>query len=262
MAFLPMQGADSPRIPPRSHWFTPVAFSFLEAVSVLTPRLFVVLAVLAFVCPRAVADVLVRSCDAAGASCAKWAWVLPPDAKAVQVNRASTPFVALTEVLPAERVASCYDDPGVKAGSSTVCAARVPGRTDLWQLKSVLYPAAPAVPKSILLTVDAANPQWTAGVRAGGRPVFPEELPTLGIRIYGAPEGQPPVLLTSAPWAASATFRRESQTAERWCFTASLTAPANEESPQSAPWCGSYADPAPVLHLAPPNGITGQAPAP
>jgi hypothetical protein len=218
----------------------------------------------AAVCSPAVADVLVRSCDTAGASCSKWAWVTPADAKAVQVQRTGTPFVTLADVQQTERIASCYDDAAVAAGSSTACSTRVPGRTDLWQLKSVLYTDATAGAKALDLTVDASNPRWE-GVRQGGRAVFAEELPSLGVRLYGAPEGQPLTLLDSSPWAAAVSFRRESQMPERWCFAASLTfarivGTVSEESAQSAPWCGAFGDPAPVLHLAPPNSITGKVP--
>jgi hypothetical protein len=228
-------------------------------------KLLRVLAFLAFAifCRASLADVLVRSCDVAGPSCAKWAWVLPANAKAVQVNRAATPFVTLADVQPTERVASCYEDPGVTAGSTTVCAARVPGRTDLWQLKSVLYPVAAPAPTGLQLVVDAANPRWE-GVRSGGRPVFAEELPNLGVRLYGAPEGQVVALLDSAPWAATVNFHRDLPPGERWCFTASLTmttdSAVSAESPQTVPWCGTSLDPPPVLHLVPPNSITGQAP--
>lgn len=221
-----------------------------------------VLVALAFVCPRAMADVLVRSCDAAGATCVKATWVLPANAKAVQVYRTGAPFALIADIQPSERIAACYDDPGVTAGSSTVCASRVPGRSDLWQLKSVLYPIAPASTKSIGLAVDASNPHWDSG-----EPLPSNLLTDLTVRLYGAPEGQPFTLLESVRWAAALNFRRESATAERWCFASSLALDttgdgvADQESPQTAPWCGTFADVQPVLHLAPPNSITGRAPA-
>jgi hypothetical protein len=214
-------------------------------------------------CSPCIAAVLVRSCDTAGASCAKWTWVLPANAKAVQVNRgAAAPFALLADVLPTERIASCYDDPGVTIGSATVCAARVPGRTDVWQLKSALYPVATPT-KSIGLVIDASNPHWDSGA-----PVASNVLADLSVRLYGAPEGQQLALLDSTPWSGAPRFRRESMAGERWCFAAALAldttgdGTADKESAPTASSCGTFADPAPVIHLAPPNSLTLYAPAP
>lgn len=79
------------------------------------------------------AEILVRHCQTPG-TCT---WVRPADATQVQVNRAGSPIVELATVLPTERIAACYD--GAVVGA-TSCTTRVPGRNDLWQLKSELYP--------------------------------------------------------------------------------------------------------------------------
>lgn len=211
------------------------------------------------------ADVLVRHCETPAASGCTLTpiWVLPANATNVQVNRAGAPFVKLSDVQPSERIAACYDDPGMQPGSTTVCAARVPGRTDLWQLKSVLYPAAPPPPKSLQLTIDASSPKWDSGA-----PLASNQLADLSVRLYGAPAGQLKTLLDSMPWSALLTFRRISAAAERWCFSASFGLDTtgdgviDQEGPQTPEWCGTFADPVPVLHLTAPNSITGQAPAP
>jgi hypothetical protein len=217
--------------------------------------------VLAFlVCAQVRADVLVRNCATATASCPVASWVKPSDATNVQVKRDGAPFVPLAEVQGSERIAACYDDPGVVAGSSTTCAARVPGRSDLWQLKSILYPP---VGGSLQLTVDATNPRWDSGA-----PLASNQLSDLKVRLYGAEQGQPKLLLDSVPWAESLKFRRESGSAVVFCFAASLAldtdgdSQPNEESPTTGEWCGTFASPPPVLHLLAPNGISGQAPAP
>lgn len=209
------------------------------------------------------ADVLVASCvtpTATGCSTVR-TWVLPANATNVQVNRTGAPWVPLVQVLPTERIAACYDDPGVAIGSSTVCAARVPGRSDLWQLKSVLYPAAPAVPATITLNVDAANPHWDSGA-----PLSANQLSDLYVRLYGAQEGQALTLLDAVPWASTLTFKRAPQSTERQCFAASLALDTtgdkipDMESSQTAPWCGTASSPPPVLILQPPNRIIGTAP--
>lgn len=213
----------------------------------------------------AVGEVLVRNCETPSATdCTRATWVPTAQASIVQVQRGGgAPWVSLSSVAPSERVAACYDDPGVQPGSTTVCAARVPGRSDLWQLKSVLYPAAPPpATKSIGLAIDASSPHWDSGA-----PLPANLLTDLTVRLYGAPEGQAATLLDSARWAAALNFRRESTSAERWCFAAALAldttgdGTVDDESPPTASWCGTFADPAPVLHLAPPNGITGKSPA-
>ncbi len=137
----------------------------------------------------------------------------------------------------------------------------MPGRSDLWQLKSVLYPVAAPSGGSITLTVDAANPHWDTGAALGTN-----LLPDLYVRLYGAQEGQTPALLDGAPWASTLTFKRQFTDAARYCFAATLALDTTGdklpdlESPQTTPWCGTPANPPPVLTLAPPNKIIGTAP--
>jgi hypothetical protein len=226
-------------------------------------RSLLALAALVLACGQVSAAVLVRHCAAPTATgCSSALWVLPTQATVVQVNRTGAPFVPLASVQPSERIAACYDDPGLVSGSSAACAAKVPGRTDQWQLKSVLYPAAPPVPKSIGLTVDASAPRWDSGAA-----LATNVLADVSVRLYGAPAGQPKTLLDSIAWTASPVFRREATAADRWCFAATLAidttgdGTVDDESAQTAEWCGTFADPAPILHLLPPNGITGKAPA-
>lgn len=89
------------------------------------------------------ADVLVRNCDtptAMGCAVAP-IWVQPPKAINVQVQRSgAAPFVKLADIQPSERIATCYNDPAIQPGSSAKCTTTVPNRTDLWELKSTLYP--------------------------------------------------------------------------------------------------------------------------
>lgn len=213
------------------------------------------------------ADVLIASCaspSATGCSVARQ-WVLPANVTNVQVLRGtSTPYVPLSSVLPTERIAACYDDPGITAGSTAACAARVPGRSDLWQLKSVLYPTStpPAsAPASITLTVDASNPHWDSGAA-----VATNLLTDLSVRLYGAQEGQTLVPIDAAPWTSMVAFKRQYADGARYCFAASLALDTtgdkvpDQESPQTAQWCGTAASPPPILTLAPPNKITGTAP--
>lgn len=209
------------------------------------------------------ADVLVSSCPATSTTGCPPAptWVKPINAINVRVNRAGAPFVSLAQVLPTERIAACYDDPAIAAGSTATCSTRVPGRTDLWQLKSVLYATAPTTPATITLTVDAANPRWDSGAA-----LATNQFADLYVRLYGAPEGQALALLDATPWAPMLTFRRSSASLERHCFAASLALDTtgdkipDKESAQTTPWCGAFAAAPPVLILQPPNGITGAAP--
>lgn len=88
------------------------------------------------------ADVLVRNCDMPtlmGCSVAP-IWVAPSKAINVQVNRSGVPFVKLSDIQPSERIATCYNDPAVQEGSAAKCSKTVPDRSDLWELKSTLYP--------------------------------------------------------------------------------------------------------------------------
>lgn len=117
---------------------------------------------LAFLFSAAVhADVLVRHCDTSTATaCATTPiWVKPASAINVQVNRTGSPFVKLSDVQPTERIAACYD-PAIQPGSSATCAVKVPNRTDLWELKSVLYPPIEATGQ-ITLTWDAVTTDST-----------------------------------------------------------------------------------------------------
>jgi hypothetical protein len=87
------------------------------------------------------AEVLVRHCDTptATACAVPSIWVRPASAINVQVQRTGAPFVRVADVLPNERIAVCVDDAAVAPGSSTTCSTRVPGRNDLWQLKSIVF---------------------------------------------------------------------------------------------------------------------------
>src|SRR6185295_467285 len=151
------------------------------------------------------ADVLVRHCDTPTATaCAVTPiWVAPASAINVQVNRTGAPFAKLTDVQPTERIATCYDDQLVTIGSSKSCSTRVPGRNDLWQLKSVLYPSA--APGTLKLTVATAQPKWDSGA-----PLASNQLTDLTVRLYGAEQGQAKALLASAQYAPSVNFPRES----------------------------------------------------
>lgn len=70
---------------------------------------------------------------------------MPADADVVKVLRTGgSVWTPLAEVLPTERIQVCVDDPAVAIGSTTVCATRIPGRTDNWQLRSLAIPPPPA----------------------------------------------------------------------------------------------------------------------
>lgn len=208
------------------------------------------------------ADVLIRSCDAPTATgcVTASAWVRPSNAVNIQVMRDGAPFVRVSDVLPTERIAACYD-PLMAEGSTAKCTVNVPNRSDLWQLKSAVFVVASG--GSLQLTVDAANPRWDSQA-----PIDANLLPDLYVRLYGAEQGQPKVLLDAAPWATSLKFRRESGSAAVFCFAATLALDTtgdkqpDQESSQTGEWCGSFTSPPPVLHLLAPNSITGQSPAP
>jgi hypothetical protein len=206
------------------------------------------------------AEILVRHCDTPTATACAVApiWVQPPSAINVQVNRVGAPFVKLSEVQPTERVAACYDDPAVTAGSTRACSTRVPGRNDLWQLKSVLFPSV--APGALTLTVATAQPKWDTGA-----PLSSSQLTDLTVRLYGAEQGQGKVPLASAQFATSVAFRRESTSVAIHCFDATLWLDMNgdkvfqaeEESTHSAEWCGQFGSVPVTLRLSPPDSITG-----
>jgi len=227
----------------------------------------ITLALLAIFLPLlARAEILVRHCDTpTAAACATTpTWVSPANAVNVQVNRTGAPFVALVTVLPTERIAACYDDPAVVAGSSTTCTKRVPNRNDLWQLKSVLYPVSvPTTTGSLQISVDASGPKWDSQAA-----ISTDLLPDLYVRLYGAAQGQAKTLIDAAAWAPSLKFRRESASTAVFCYAASLALDTTGdkipdiESAQTPELCGTHSTPPPVLKLLPPNGITMQSPAP
>jgi hypothetical protein len=150
------------------------------------------------------------------------------------------------------------------AGTKGNCTTRVPGRGDLWQLKSVLYPSPPPPPPppaagTLTLTVDSAAPAWDTGA-----PVSTNILADLYVRLYGAPEGESMVLLDAQPWAARVTFKRQSSSTAVHCFAATYALDTtgdklpDKEGPKTAAWCGSFGQPVP--NLAAPAGITGTVP--
>ena len=117
----------------------------------------------------------------------------------------------------------------------------------------------PAPRPAIILTVDASNPSWDSGA-----PLSSNLLPNVRVRLYGALQGEAKRQLGEQAWVALARFRRESTSTAVHCFDATLTLDTNgdgvadEESPHTAEWCGTFSDAPAVLHLAPPNGITGE----
>lgn len=122
----------------------------------MKPICFLVLVLLA---PTlASADILVRHCDtptALGCAVAP-IWVKPASAINVQVARTGAPFVKLGDIQPSERIATCYNDPAIQPGSSAKCTTTVPNRSDLWELKSTIYPPDQPLGQ-ITLTWDAVT---------------------------------------------------------------------------------------------------------
>ena len=185
-----------------------------------SPRLLASLALagLALACAPAAADVLVRHCDTpatTGCSVAS-IWVKPASAINVQVNRAGSPFVRLADVQPSERIAACYNDPAIAAGSSAKCAVSVPNRTDQWELKSVLFPTGQVLGQ-ITLTWDAVT-------------LDTEGQPFTGTTGYIVNRQQDVCLETSTdprcgtmPWitedVGNVTRKVFEGLAGRWCFT-------------------------------------------
>lgn len=138
-------------------------------------------------------------------------WQLPDQAPQVQVLRGTTtPFVAVAEVLPTERIKACNSDE-VQVGSNTTCpeAGRAPGRTDVWWLKSDVFATPEPVPAvgtiGVTVTCDAACAAQ----------------PGVFVRLYGAKEGQTKNLLNAAPVAPRLKFRVEGPAGEYWCFETS-----------------------------------------
>jgi hypothetical protein len=88
------------------------------------------------------AETLVRHCvEASATGCARAVYVRPADASIVVVLRGTTsPWVPLSQVQPTERISVCVDDSSFTAGQPGPCTTRIPGRTDNWQLKSIVYP--------------------------------------------------------------------------------------------------------------------------
>jgi hypothetical protein len=110
-----------------------------------------------FLAHTATAQTLVRHCEqVSGTSCNRAVWVQPQNASVVVVLRGTTsPWVPLAEVLSTERITVCIDDPAIVAGQPGTCATRIPGRTDNWQLKSIVYPTtAPSTDGTITVTWD------------------------------------------------------------------------------------------------------------
>lgn len=210
----------------------------------------------------AFADALVRHCDTpTTTACATTPiWVKPASAINVQVLRTGVPFVKLSDVQPTERIAACYD-PAIQPGSSATCAVKVPGRTDLWELRSTLYPSV--APGTLTLVVAAAQPKWDTGA-----PLSSGQLVDLTVRLYGAEQGQGKALLASAQFAPAVTFKRQSSSLAIHCFDATFWLDMNgdkalqpeEESSHTAEWCGQFGVAPVVLKLAPPDSITGTVP--
>jgi hypothetical protein len=126
----------------------PALIDIPPGVSIVKHLRIVATLALAFACLPAGAETLVQQCDQLSATdCARAVWVRPPAAITVRVLRGATsPWVQLSDVLPTERIYVCVDDPSVAVGATANCATLVPGRTDRWQLKSLVYPAIPASP--------------------------------------------------------------------------------------------------------------------
>lgn len=89
-------------------------------------------------------------------------WQLPDQATQVQVLRnGTTPFVAVADVLPTERIKACNAE--LPIGSEDACPkeGRAPGRTDVWWLKSDIYatPAPEPPPARKIVTVRWGPPR-------------------------------------------------------------------------------------------------------
>lgn len=183
-------------------------------------------------CSVAHAEVLVRQCDApSGTTCSKWVWVQPSKAITVNTLRAAggNVWAKLSDVLPVDRIATCYNDPAVIAGSSTMCSTRVPGRTDVWELKSVLYPAPTVGPLTVswdAVTLDTNKTPMTVGGYIVHRQLDDCQPPT------GPPCG-------SNPWIDQDVGKVTQIILEglsgRWCFTVQAYSEAGDRGPLSDP---------------------------
>jgi hypothetical protein len=171
-----------------------------------------------FIAHAAHSQTLVRHCEqVSGASCNRAVWVQPVNASAVAVLRGTTsPWVPLADVLPTERIMVCVDDPAIVIGQPGNCATRIPGRSDNWQLKSLVYPSAPTG-GPITLTWEAPT------VGTDGQPFT-------GIAGYRVSRQQdvcsqatPDPRCGTMPWipedVGNVTRRVFTVDSGRWCFT-------------------------------------------
>lgn len=122
------------------------------------------------------AETLVRHCvEPSATGCARAVYVRPADASIVSALRGSySAWMPLSQVQPTERISVCVDDPSFTAGQPGPCLTRIPGRTDNWQVKSIVYPVSPPTSADGHITVvwdavitDSAGAAYTgtAGYR-------------------------------------------------------------------------------------------------
>lgn len=112
---------------------------------------------------------------------------------------------------------------------------------------------------TLQITVDASSPTWDNGST-------PAILTGWYVRVYKGAQGQPKSLYDAKPWALSVRFTSTSaSTTTVWCYDATFAIDTDGdgkpdiEGPHTAEWCGTHADPAPILPAAP-RSITGKAP--
>lgn len=175
-----------------------------------------VILLLALLPALAGAETLVRHCQEASATgCARAVYVRPAGASIVVVLRGATsPWVPLSQVQPTERISVCVDDPSVEVGQPGPCTTRIPGRTDNWQVKSVVYPTSvPSGEGAITLTwsavttdLDGAAFDGTAGYRVnrqldvcttqppdsrcGTMPWVTEDVGNVTRKVFSLPQGR------------------------------------------------------------------------
>jgi hypothetical protein len=235
---------------------------FCGALNVNSTRLLASLALVGFgiACARAEADILVRHCDTPTlTACAvSPIWVAPPSAINVQVNRTGAPFVKLSDVQPSERIATCYNDPAIQAGSTAKCTKTVPNRTDQWELKSTLYPPAQLLGQ-ITLTWDAVT-------------VDTQQQPFSGTAGYLVSRQQDVCLETSAdprcgtmPWitedVGNVTSKVFAGVAGRWCFRVQGYIAGGQLGAISVPDADDCATAAQIQRLpGPANNVKATAP--